>query len=431
VRRLLRDRSYRRLLIGQTLSAFGDHAMYLALAIWVKTLTGSNAKAGLAILPFVLPSLVEPALGVYVDRYPRRIVMVITDLVAAACLLPLLLVHDAQDIWLIYGVSFLLGIATVVYDAARAGLLVSILADEDLGEANGLLQSTGQGMRLLAPLAGAALFALVGGPAVALLDAATFVISAVLLLGVRAPLIARTDEQGFWGELRAGVRHIARTADLRQLTLLTAFVTLAAGVMEVTVFALIDEGLHRAPAFLGVLSTAQGVGAVIGGVVVGALIRRLGERSTIAWALLAIGVGMGLLATATLAIVLVAAMFVGIAVSFYNVAFVTLLQRRTDVSMQGRVMSAVEAVFTAPYAGSIAVGALIVSVVDFRVIFVAEGAAFLAAAAYLAWTLRGDVRPPTPSSDRRRRRARGRSSSRDVRALAAPPQRFEDRRPTR
>jgi MFS family permease len=431
VRRLLRDRSYRRLLVGQTLSAFGDYAMFLALAVWVKALTGSNAKAGLAILPFVLPSLVGPALGVYVDRFPRRRIMIAADLVAATCLLPLLLVHDAGDIWLIYAVSFALGFVTVIYDAARAGLLVSMLADDDLGEANGLLQSTRQGMRLLAPLAGAALFALVGGPAVALLDAATFVVSAAFLFGVHAPAIERAGGDGFWGELRVGVRHIAHTPDLRRLTIVTAFVTLAAGVMEVVIFALIEEGLHRPPAFLGVLSTAQGVGAVIGGVVVGALMRRLGEVSTIAWALVAIGVGMGLLVTAELATVLLAAMFVGVAVSFYNVAFVTLIQRRTDVSMQGRVMSAIEAVFTVPYAGSIAAGALIVSIVDFRVVYVAEASAFLLVAGYLAMTLRNDaIRRQTPSRDRKRPRARDRSSSRDVRALVAPPSRSEDRRPT-
>ena len=431
MRALLRDRSYRLLLIGQTLSAFGDYAMFLALAVWVKVLTGSNAKAGLAILPFVLPSLVGPALGVFVDRFPRRRTMIITDLVAAVALLPLLAVHDAGDIWLIYAASFLLGLATVVYEAARAGLLVSMLAEDDLGDANGLLQSTSQGMRLLAPLAGAALFAAFGGPAVALLDAATFVVSALFLLAVHAPAIERgDDEHGFWVELRAGVRHIVHTADLRRLTLATAFVTLAAGVMEVAIFALIDQGLHRPPEFLGVLSTAQGVGAVLGGVVVGATMRKIGEFPTIAWALVAIGVGVGLLAWATLAIVLVSAVAIGIAVSFYNVAFVTLIQRRTDVSMQGRVMSAVEAVFTVPYAASIAAGAILISVVSFRTIYLVQAVMFLAIAGYLTLTARDRVRRPTPSPGRRRRRARGRSSSRDARALVAPPQRSEDPRPT-
>jgi MFS family permease len=431
MRTLLRDRSYRSLLVGQTLSAFGDYAMFLALAVWVKVLTGSNAKAGLAILPFALPSLVGPALGVYVDRFPRRRIMIVTDLAAAVALLPLLAVHDAGDIWLIYVVSFLIGLATVVYEAARAGLLVSMLEEGDLGDANGLLQSTGQGMRLLAPLAGAALFAAFGGAAVALLDATTFVVSAMFLLAVHAPSIERGDEEhGFWVELRAGVSHIVHTADLRRLTLATAFVTLAAGVMEVAIFALIDQGLHRPPEFLGVLSTVQGVGAVIGGVVVGTTMRKIGEFSTIAWALVAIGAGVGLLAWATLPIVLVSAVAIGIAVSFYNVAFVTLIQRRTDVSMQGRVMSAVEAVFTVPYAASIVAGAILISVVSFRTIYLVQAVMFLAVAGYLTLTARDRVRRPTPSRGRRRRRARGRSSSRDGRALAAPPQRSEDRRPT-
>jgi MFS family permease len=431
MRALLRDRSYRRLLVGQTLSAFGDHAMYLALAVWVKALTGSNAKAGLAILPFVLPSLLGPAFGVYVDRFPRRRVMILTDLAAALALLPLLWVRDASDIWLIYGASFLLGIATVVYDAARAGLLVSLVPGDGLGDANGLLQSTNQAMRLLAPLVGASLFAVFGGPAVALLDAGTFVVSALFLLGVAAPTIERAEDNAFWTELRAGVHHIVHTTDVRRLTVATIFVTLAAGVMEVVIFALIDEGLHRAPEFLGVLSTAQGVGAVIGGVVVGTTIRRLGELSTIAWALIGAGVGVGLLATAQVWIVLGAGVFVGVAVSFYNVAFVTLVQRRTDVTMQGRVMSAIDAAFTVPFAASIAFGALIVGVVSFRVVYVLEAVAFVAIALYLAATIRGeDVTPPTPSTGHTPQSGQDRSSSIDAPTLADLPQHSQGRPPT-
>jgi len=242
--------------------------------------------------------------------------------------------------------------------------------------------------------------------------------------------IERTGEHGFWPELRAGVHHIAHTADLRRLTAATAFVTLAAGVMEVAIFALIDQGLHRPPEFLGVLSTAQGVGAVVGGVVVGATIRKIGEFSTITWALVSIAVGVGMLAWATLPIVLMSAVAIGVAVSFFNVAFVTLIQRRTDVAMQGRVMSAVEAVFTVPYAASIAAGAVLISVVSFRTIYLAQAVMFLVLAGYLALTARDRPTRQTPSRGRKRRRARDRSSSRDGRALAAPPQRFEDPRPT-
>jgi len=400
MRQLLRDRSYRRLLIGQTLSSFGDYAMFLVLAVWVKALTGSNALAGLATLPFVLPSLFGPVLGVYVDRYSRRHVMILTDLAAMVSLAPLAWVHDAGDVWLIYLTSFLMGLCTVIYQAARSGLLVSMLARDDLGEANGLLQSTNQGARLLAPLVGAGLYAAIGGDAVTALDAATFLVSALLLLGVHAPPIPREGEPDFWMELKEGLLHIWHTADIRRLSISFAFVMLVAGVMEVAIFALIDQGLHRSPAFLGVLSTLQGLGAVIGGITVGAVMKRLTEMRTIAWSLCAAAIGIGLLATANLSVVVVSGVAVGIAVAFLNVAYVTLVQRRTDVAMQGRVMAALDAVFTLPMAISLALGAGIVAIVGFRTIYIAEAVGLLAVTVYLIVVSRGtDLAEPSEAAN--------------------------------
>ena len=109
--------------------------------------------------------------------------------------------------------------------------------------------------------------------------------------------------------------------------------------MEVMIFALIDEGLHRPPEFLGVLSTAQGVGAVIGGVVVGATMRKIGEFPTIAWALVAIGVGVGLLAWASSRSCSCRPWRRDRRVLLQR-GVRDAVQRRTDVAMQGRVMSA-------------------------------------------------------------------------------------------
>ena len=431
MRALLRDRSYRRLLVGQTLSAFGDHAMFLALAVWVKALTGSNAKAGLAILPFVLPSLFGPALGVYVDRFPRRRVMVATDLAAAVCLLPLFAVHDASDIWLIYLASFLLGIATVVYDAARAGLLVSMVPGTTWEMrtvcCNRRTRRCGCWRRSRARHCSRSS----AGRRSPRWTPSTFVVSALFLLGVAAPTIERTEENDFWSELRAGLRHIVHTTDVRRLTVATLFVTLAAGVMEVMIFALIDEGLHRPPEFLGVLSTAQGVGAVVGGVVVGTAIRRIGELPTIAWALIAAGVGVGLLAFAELWIVLVS----------------WRVRRRRGVLLQRRVRDAGATPDRRRDAGPgdgrdrRRVHGALRSLA--RVRRPDRGRRRLPdglprgrrrvhrIALYLAVTIRGEkVTQPTPSTGRTRRRERDRSSSRGARALAAPPQRSPGRHPT-
>ena len=385
MRRLLRDRDFALLLAGQTLSAFGDYAMFLALGIWAKELTGSNAAAGLTILPFALPALAGPALGVIVDRFPRRHVMIVTDLLAAVVVLALLAVDGAEDMWILYLVSFAMGAIVVVYQSARAGLLRGLLDEGLLGEANGLLQSTAQGMRLFAPLTGAALFAAFGGQAVALLDAGTFLVSALLLGAIRGrDLERRRDPVRWWPEIREGLHHIAGNVDLRRLTVGTAFMLLLFGSVEVLIFALVDQGLHRPPEFLGVLSTLQGVGAIVGGLIAGAVLARLGELRTVAIAAAGAGVGMIVFGTARLPLVIAACVVFGVIVTLFMVGYTTLMQRRTPLELQGRVMAAVEAAVTLPYVVSIAIGAALVAVVPFQLMYTIGGIGAILAGWYFA-----------------------------------------------
>ena len=182
---LLRLRDARLYLIGQTLSLFGDSALYLALGIWVKTLTGSNAAAGLVFFVLALPALVAPAAGVVVDRVRRRPLMMVTDLVIGAAVLLLLFVHGAGQLWLIYLVTALYGAAAIVFSSAQSALLRTMLPDALLGEGNAALQTVREALRIIAPLAGAGLFAALGGGAVAILDAVTFAASALSLAALR------------------------------------------------------------------------------------------------------------------------------------------------------------------------------------------------------------------------------------------------------
>lgn len=393
---LLRDRSFRRLLVGQTLSAFGDYAMFLALAIWVRDLTGSNAAAGLTFLPFSIPSLFGPALGVFVDRYPRRAIMIWTDAAAAVLVLSLLAVHGRKDLWIIYAVAFLLGTCLVIYQAARSGLLVGMLPKDQLGGANGFLQSTEQASRLVAPLAGAALYAASGGATVAILEAATFVVSAAFLLSIHPRDLDRVAGGRFWPELRDGLRHILGTRELRRLTIGTALVTLVVGMTEVAIFALIDEGLHRGPSFLGVISSVQGVGSIAAGLSVAIVLRRIGELRTVATAAFVAAAAMLAFGSARQVPVFVAAIALGAAITLFNVGYVTLLQRRSSLEMQGRVMSAAEAVVTLPYLVSFVIGAVIVSFVPFRTIYLIEAVGLFIAGIYF-WRP-AEVEPAEPEA---------------------------------
>ena len=204
-RSLLRERPFRVLLAGQTLTMFGDLALVLVLGIWAQQLTGSVSVGGAVFFALVVPALVAPLIGFVIDSFPRRQVLIANDLVTAAALLPLLAVDDAGDVWILFAVAAVYGLSQQVFFAARSGLLHSMLADEQLGSANAVLESLRLGLRTAGPVIGTALFAKLGGSAVALLDAATFVIAAgaLALMRVVEPAPAPRSER-FRSEITAG-----------------------------------------------------------------------------------------------------------------------------------------------------------------------------------------------------------------------------------
>ena len=181
MRQLLADRNTRLLIAGQSLSAFGDWAMLIVLAVWMRTLTGSNALAGLTFFVFAAGSLLAPLGGLLADRMRRLPLMIVADCVLGALVLLLLLVHDRSDAWLIYAIAFLYGAIGTVFFPARAALLKTMLQEELLATANGALTATREGLRIIAPLAGAGLYTWLGGGAVAVLDSATFAASVFFL----------------------------------------------------------------------------------------------------------------------------------------------------------------------------------------------------------------------------------------------------------
>src|SRR5262245_55895375 len=181
MRRVLARRDMRLYVVAQTLSMFGDTALWLALAVWAKTLTGSSAAAGMVIFGITAPGLFAPLSGLLADRVRRRPLLIVTNLATAAAVLPLLLIHDRGDVWIIYAVTLAYGFSLTVLGAGLSGLLATMVPADELADANGVMQTAREALRLFAPLAGAALFTLAGGAAVALLDIATFVAAAGLL----------------------------------------------------------------------------------------------------------------------------------------------------------------------------------------------------------------------------------------------------------
>jgi MFS family permease len=386
MRELLRIRDARVYLAGQACSLFGDSALLLVLAIWVKQLTGSAGQAGLVFFSFALGTLLGPLTGVIVDRVRRRRLLVVANVASALAVLPLLAVGGAGHVWLIYAVAFLYGLSYVVISAAQSALLTTLLPADLLIDANGLLQTVREGLRLVAPLTGAGLFAAFGATVIVLLDATTFLVAAIALLTLRTrePKPARAGSaETRLSELLAGARHIAHTRDLRRMVIALGVALLAIGFCESAMFEVVAHGLHRPPAYLGVLLSVQGVGAVLGGITASRVARRVGESALTAAGLACFAIGCALLAVDLVPVIHLGVILFGFGLPWIVVGEITLVQRRTPHALQGRTFSAAELLTGLPQTLSIAVGALLVGLVDYRLLLVAIALVVGAAGVYL------------------------------------------------
>jgi MFS family permease len=370
------------------------------MGVWVKTLTGSNGAAGLTFLFLTLPALVAPVFGFLVDRVPRRGFLVVVNLLSALVVLPLLLVDGAEDVWIIYGVAFLYGVAFVVVPAALNGLMKDLLPEEVLVDANASLSVTREAFRLVGPLAGAALFAVAGGGVVAVVDAITFV-AAAAAIGSMAIIESRPErhELHWRAEMSAGVAHIRATPVLLHMAVALGLCLLVLGFAESAFFGVLDA-FDKPAEFVGPILTAQGVGALTGGLLSSRLIRRIGEPRGLFTGLLLLAAGLaGVVVAAQVWHLFVAAAVLGSGIPMSVVAFNTLLQRRTPARLMGRVSTATEVLVTTPQAVSIALGALLVTLLDYRVIFGLMTSGTLVAAGYLLVALRGRLSEPAPEPE--------------------------------
>ncbi|MFJ8849678.1 MFS transporter [Streptomyces sp. NPDC102437] len=386
--RVLRDRTAGLFLAAVVVSGFGTSAMWLAAGVWVKSLTGSDSLAALAVFAMWLPVLVGPALGTIADRLPGKKLLVGSNLVMAALLASLTAVDSAGRVWLLFAVLVMYGASFVLMDAAESALVAGAVDTRLLGDFNGLRMMAGEGMKLLAPLAGAGLYARFGGGAVALLDAASFVLAAGVcaLLPAPARAAARTGRRG---ELTAGVRQVWGSPVLRPLVLAGSVTMLCAGLNGAALYAVVDDSLGHSPAYAGVLYAMQGAGSVAVGLLAGPLLRRLPERVFTAAGIALFAVAVGARALPYDAVALAASAAVGLGLPCVLIAAMTAVQRETPPSVLGRTAATANTLLMVPNAVALALGAGLIALVDIRVLLPLVGAAALATAALLVKGRRG------------------------------------------
>ncbi|MFD8899259.1 MFS transporter [Streptomyces ardesiacus] len=392
--RVLRDRNAGLYLTGVLVSGFGSSALGLAAGVWVKDLTGSDGLAALCLLALWAPTPAGPALGTVADRVRRKPLLIAANLVPAGLLLTLFAVDSPGTLWLLFAVLFAYGVAGLVQDAAESALVAAAVDPGLLGDFNGLRMTANEGMKLVAPLAGAGLCAAYGGASVAALDAVTFVLAAGLYAALRVREAPPRRPAVNWRRQTAeGARYLWGHPGLRPLVLAGGVTMLCAGVGGATLYAVVDA-LGRSPAYAGVLYAVQGAGSVAVGILSGPALRRLGARRFGAAGIALFAVAVAVRAVPSEAVAWASGAAAGVGLPAVLIAALTAVQRETPGPLLGRVSATANSLVFAPNVLGLAVGAALVELTGLRLLLPAVGAVLLVTALALARRPGGR---PTPS----------------------------------
>lgn len=350
-------RDLRFVLSAGLVSMSGDWILLVGLLYKVYALTGSTLASALTMLSAGVPQvLLAPVAGVLADRWDRKLTMVYADLLLAGGLLPLLAVRGSADIWIVFPVLFWESAVQQFFSPAQQAMVPRLVPDGQLFVANALNGQIGDVSRLVGSALGGVIAAVGGITAVTLADAASFVVSALLLLPVRTSgrvtreATAPTNRRlaGIAADLRAGLLLIAGQRSLRVLLVFGIVTSLGEGVFATLIAPFVEHTLHGTSGEFGLVAAAQAVGGIAGGLFAAAV----GQRIS-AYRLLSLGaVAFGL---ADLAIFLyplvypalwpavVGMVVTGLPGALTVAGMTTLLQRGVGDSYRGRLFGALGA----------------------------------------------------------------------------------------
>lgn len=371
---------FARLFVAHAVSRAGDAFNTVALVVLVFDLTGSGKGVAGTVAFEVLPVLLfGPIAGVVVDRYPRRTVMIAADVVRAGLVAALALL--GSSLLLAYAVAFGLSCGTVAFNPAASSLLPDVVDEEDLVDANAALWTVAVLAQIvLAPTAGAVIAA-VGVSAAFGVNAASYVLSALLLVGLGAGRTRQESSSSGWTAVSAGVTAVRAVPLLRRLAVVQVLASLSAGATSGLLVVLAADRLNLGPSGFGLLLAAIGVGAALGPTLFRTHIKPGDRRWLFGPFAVRGGVDLALAATTSPIIAGAGLGAYGMSTSTGMVAFQATLQTAVPAEVRGRVFALYDVLWNAARLISLGLGGLLADTLGIRTVYIVGGLLLLAAAA--------------------------------------------------
>jgi predicted MFS family arabinose efflux permease len=348
---VLRHRDFTLLWSGGLIALAGDYILITALPFFIYSLTGSALAAGLLFACYTAPSILFGSVaGVFVDRWDRKRTMVIANLLRAVVLLPLLFVRSPEWVWVIYVALFAQTSIALFFVPAENALLPTLIGEQHLMAANSLNALNDSLARLLGPALGGMLLGLLGVSGVALANVTTYLIAAgmIALIVARATLpsqtrtatVARSPWGAIWREWIDGLRLVRQSRIVTGLFVVMVTAMVGSGIINTLIVVFVQDVIGGDAVAFGWIMTLQGIGGIVGGVLMGMLGSRFAAPRLLAGGLVLAGATLaGIIYGATLTLTFVLIPIIGAGFIAAIVSLQTMLQRNVEDAYRGRVFA--------------------------------------------------------------------------------------------
>ncbi|MCS7285888.1 MAG: MFS transporter [Anaerolineae bacterium] len=367
-------RDFRILWIGQFISQIGDSLALIAALVVIQKLSGSTLWLGFTAMAIAFPPLLLGLVGgVMADRFDRKKVMIISDILRGIAILFLIGARSPQQLYLFPLVGCFMSIAGVFFGPARNAVIPSIVSREMLLTANGLLQAS----QMLAIIVGSSLASLIIatlGPASAfILDSLTFFLSAWLIFTLKIPPVNNsTPREGIiWPQLKEGLGYIKKKRPILIIMVAASVATLSLGSIAVLGVAYVEKYLGVSAESFGFLNSIQGVGMVIGGLSLGFFSRFASPHYLAGTAMIALGAAIISFAfSSRFEMALILATLIGVCVVVARATLAALLQATVPNEKRGRVESTVNTSISFSTTLAMGLSGLLGAAMDVRTVFI-------------------------------------------------------------
>jgi MFS family permease len=363
----------RRLALARVISVTGSAAAYTALMFEIYDQTGSSVwLAAALILTEGVTGLVGPLASVLGDRFDRRTVMIVSDLAAAVCFAGMALVASSPGP--LVAIAFLSALSEAPFWPASSAAIPNLVPQDEVSWANSLV-AIGRNIGIMVgPAIGGALLAAVGAPWVFGINAASFVVSAALVVSVRASFVGDRSDEGEHRGVWAGFRFLFHEPVLRRISVAWVVLVLGIGMAMVADVPLVDV-FGAGSAGFGVMIGLWGAGSILGSLAGRWLTAATEMRWLILGTAFTASIGIAIALSPWFALVLVLNVAWGASEGITGVAEQNLFQRRSPDSVRSRVLGAIEGLFHGGLTVSFVAAAIVLPVVGARGMYAIAGVA--------------------------------------------------------